>query len=152
MTGNTVGNGCGLSTDGFHCRVGRQASEILQVSKIYRSFLQSQFLQKINIHSFRWFSVKESTCQCRRQGVRSLGWEDPLQYKMATHSSILTWKIPWTEEPGELQSIGSQRVRHARVTEGPQAHTHRHTQTHTHTHTHTQTHTHMHTHTHSIWE
>ena len=42
--------------------------------------------------------------------VQSLGWENPLQKEMATHSSILAWKIPWTEEPGGLQSMGSQRV------------------------------------------
>ena len=40
------------------------------------------------------------------------GWEDPLEKEMATHSSILAWRIPWTEEPGRLQSMGSQRVRH----------------------------------------
>ena len=45
--------------------------------------------------------------------VQSLGWEDPLEKEMATHSSILAWKISWTEEPGELQSMGSQRVGHA---------------------------------------
>ena len=39
--------------------------------------------------------------------VRSLGWEDPLEKEMATHSSILAWRIPWTEEPGGLQSMGS---------------------------------------------
>ena len=43
--------------------------------------------------------------------VRSLGWEDPLEKEMGTHSSILAWKILWTEETGELQSMGSQRVR-----------------------------------------
>ena len=43
--------------------------------------------------------------------VRSLGPEDPLEEEMATHSGILAWRIPWTEEPGGLQSIGSQRVR-----------------------------------------
>ena len=42
--------------------------------------------------------------------VQSLGWEDPLEKGMATHSSTLAWKIPWTEEPGGLQSMGSQRV------------------------------------------
>ena len=42
----------------------------------------------------------------------SLGWEDPLEEGMATHSSILAWRIPWTEDPGGLQSIGSQRVGH----------------------------------------
>ena len=44
--------------------------------------------------------------------VQSLGSEDPLEKEMAAHSSVLTWRIPWTEEPGGLQSIGSQRVRH----------------------------------------
>ena len=44
--------------------------------------------------------------------VRPLGWEDPLEKGMATHSSILAWRIPWTEKLGGLQSIESQRVRH----------------------------------------
>ena len=44
--------------------------------------------------------------------VQSLGWEDSLEKEMATDSSILAWKIPWTEEPGRLQPMGSQRVRH----------------------------------------
>ena len=44
--------------------------------------------------------------------VRSLGWEDLLEKEMAPHSSILAWKIPWTEEPGRLQSMGLQRVGH----------------------------------------
>ena len=44
--------------------------------------------------------------------VQSLGWEDPLEKEMATHSSIPAWRVPWTEEPGGLQSMGLQRVRH----------------------------------------
>ena len=48
----------------------------------------------------------------RETWVWSLGWEDLLEKEMATHSSILAWKIPWTEEPGRLQSMGSQRVGH----------------------------------------
>ena len=44
--------------------------------------------------------------------VHFLGWEDPLEKEMATHSSVLAWRIPWTEEPGGLQTMGSQRVRH----------------------------------------
>ena len=48
--------------------------------------------------------------------VRSLGQEDPLEKKMATHSNILAWRIPWTEKPSGLQSMGSQRVRHYLVT------------------------------------
>ena len=57
--------------------------------------------------------------------VRSLGWEDPLEEEMATNSSILAWEIPWTEEPGGLQFVGSRRVRHDLVT----APTHMHTTT-----------------------
>ena len=49
--------------------------------------------------------------------VQSLGWEDSLEEEMAAHSSILAWGIPWTEEPGGLQSMGSQRVIHDWVTE-----------------------------------
>ena len=56
--------------------------------------------------------------------VRPLGWEDPLEEEIATHSRMLTWEIPWTEEPSRLQSIGLQGVRHNWA--------------HTHTHTHTQ--------------
>ena len=46
----------------------------------------------------------------RETQVRSLHWEDALEKRMATHSSILAWRIPWTKEPGGLQSLGSQRV------------------------------------------
>ena len=67
---------------------------------------------------------KESACNAGDQ-VQSLGQEDPLEKGMVTHSSILAWRIPWIEEPGELQTIGSQRVRHDWATN-----------THTHTHTH----------------
>ena len=45
--------------------------------------------------------------------VRSLGWEDGLEKEMATHFTILAWRIPWTEEPGGTQSMGSQRVRNS---------------------------------------
>ena len=48
----------------------------------------------------------------RETRVRSWGWEDPLEKKMATHSSTLAWKIPWTDDPGSLQSMGPQRVGH----------------------------------------
>ena len=52
----------------------------------------------------------------RKIWVRSLGWEDPLEKGTATYSSILAWRIPWTEAPGGLQSLGLQRVRHDWVT------------------------------------
>ena len=57
-----------------------------------------------------WAAVPRQETQEVR--VQSLGREDPLKEGMATHSSILAWRIPWTEETGRLQSIGSQRVRH----------------------------------------
>ena len=58
--------------------------------------------------------------------VQSLGWEDSLEEEMATHSSIFAWRIPWTEEPGRLQSTGLQESDTTECT---------HTHTHTHTHT-----------------
>ena len=58
-------------------------------------------------------AVKNSSAlqEMQEMWVQSLAWEDPLEKGMATHSSICTWRIPWTEEPGRLQSIGLQRVR-----------------------------------------
>ena len=58
---------------------------------------------------------KESACNGGDQ-VQSLGWEDPLEKGMATHSSVLAWRIPWAEEPGRLQSMGSQRLGHFQLT------------------------------------
>ena len=55
--------------------------------------------------------------------VQSLDQEDPLEREMAAHSSILAWETPWTEEPGGLQPMGSQRVRHDRATEHSYTHT-----------------------------
>ena len=62
-----------------------------------------------------WLSGKESTCNMGDIGTWfwSLGQEDPLEKGKATHSSILAWRIPWTEESGALQSMGSQRIRHS---------------------------------------
>ena len=70
------------------------------------------FFSYLSLSSFPCSSVgKESACSAGDR-VRSLGWEDPLEKEMATHSSILAWKISWTEEPGGLKSMGLQRVRH----------------------------------------
>ena len=57
-------------------------------------------------------SVVKNPPAMQETGIRSLGQEDPLEEGMATHSSILAWRIPWTEELGGLQSMGSQKVRH----------------------------------------
>ena len=59
-----------------------------------------------------WLSGKESRLPMQETWAQSLGREVPLEEEMASHSSILAWRSPWTEEPGGLQSIGSQRVGH----------------------------------------
>ena len=65
---------------------------------------------------FSWASLVAQTVKrlpvMRETQVRSLGWEDPLEKEMTTHSSILAWRIPCMEKPGRLQSMGSQRVGH----------------------------------------
>ena len=77
----------------------------------------SPYYPKLYIHSRLFKSslvvqtVKHLSTTQETQ-VRSLGWEDPLEQEMAIRSSTIAWKIPWTEEPGRLQSVGSQRVGH----------------------------------------
>ena len=65
---------------------------------------------------FSFLPMVAQTVKClpavRETRVRSLSWEYPLEKEMATHSSTLAWKIPWTKEPGRLESMGSQRVGH----------------------------------------
>ena len=77
---------------------GTEILEIISVLNILRASLVAQRLKCLPTMQETW--------------VRSLGWEDPLEKEMAIHSSILAWRIPWTEEPGGLQSTGSQRVGH----------------------------------------
>ena len=55
-------------------------------------------------------SVMKNPSEMQEMWVRPLGWDDALEKEMATHSSILAWRIPWTQEPGGLQSMASQRV------------------------------------------
>ena len=57
-----------------------------------------------------WQRIHLPTQEMQGMHVQSLGWEEPLEKEMATHLSILAWKSPWTEEPGRLQSMGSQGV------------------------------------------
>ena len=56
----------------------------------------------------QWVKNPPTVQETQEMRVQSLGWEDALEKEMATHSSILTWRIPWTEEPGGLQSMGAQ--------------------------------------------
>ena len=77
------------------------------------------YLQKDHYYYYYFFGGASLVAQSvkhlpavQETWVRSLGWEDPLEKEMATHSSILAWKISWTGEPGGLQSMGSQRIGH----------------------------------------
>ena len=60
----------------------------------------------------QWIKNPPAMQETQETWVGSLGQEDPLEEEMTAHSSILAWRIPWTEEPGRLQSMGSQRVEH----------------------------------------
>ena len=82
---------------------------MVEVMKMIKSFFQSPGASLVAQMVKRLPAVQETW-------VWSLGWEDPLEKEMATHSSTLAWKIPWTEEPGRLQSIRLQRVGHDWVT------------------------------------
>ena len=66
----------------------------------------------INNLSFSAGSDGKASAAVQEAWVRFVGWEDPLEKEMTTHSSTLAWEIPWMGEPGRLQSMGSQRVRH----------------------------------------
>ena len=69
-------------------------------------------LSKLNVRAPLVAQMMKNPPAMQETQVQSLGQEDSLEEGMATHSSILAWRIPWTEEPGGLQSMGSQRVRH----------------------------------------
>ena len=90
-----------------------------------RDWIQATVVKAPNLNTTRhqhgglpwWLSGKESTCNAGDMGSipgsgRSRGWEDPLEEETATHSPILAWQMPWTEEPGGLQSMGLKRVWH----------------------------------------
>ena len=77
-------------------------------------FLCTKVSLRVSLTLILWASLVAQMVKClptmRETRVLSLGREDPLEKEMAIHSSSLAWKIPWTEEPGRLQSMGSQRV------------------------------------------
>ena len=81
-------------------------------SQTVRHDLATQQQQQVLYGLPWWLSGKESACQCRRLEFKSLGWEDRLEQEVESHSSVLAWEIPWTEEPGSIQSMRSQSVRH----------------------------------------
>ena len=78
------------------------------------SWREIKTLTRIATPLCSWFTlvaeIVKNLPAMRETWVRSLGWEDPLEKGMATHSSILAWRIPWIEEPGGLQSMGSQEL------------------------------------------
>ena len=84
-------------------------------SKVILSYIYIHIYIYTHTHThtqaYQWLSSKESPAMWEIQ-VRFLGQEDPMEEGMAIHSSILAGELPWTEEPGRLQSMGSQRVRH----------------------------------------
>ena len=76
----------------------------------YRAFSELPYRQKGVFSSYPSGSDDKESASMQETQVQSLGWEDPQEEGMATHSSILAWRISWTEETGGLQSMGSQRV------------------------------------------
>ena len=85
------------------------------LGKLFVRFLLFIFYVFVKFWDFSGGSDGKETCLWETQ-IQPLGQEDPLEKEKATHSSILAWEIPWTEEPGGLQSMGLQRVRHDWVT------------------------------------
>jgi len=83
---------------------------MLMYGKNHHNFVMYNYFCKVIILQLKTSPPANAKMQELR--VRSLDLEDPLEEKMATHSSILAWKFPWTEKPGGLQSMGLQRVRH----------------------------------------
>ena len=76
----------------------------------YSNLVNCTFVNRLE--GFPGSLVVKNLPEMQETQVRSLGWENPLEEEMATHSSILAWEIPWIEEPGGLLSMGSQRVGH----------------------------------------
>ena len=81
---------------------------------IYKECYLAMKKKEVLLFATTWNSLVAQMVKClpamQETWVRSLGWKDPLEKEMATHSGTLAWKIPWTEEPGRLQSMGSQRA------------------------------------------
>ena len=85
----------------FRLEIRGRVTPVLATAHVLMSLWASLVAQRVKLLPTMWETL-----------VRSLGREDPLEKEMAIHSSTIGWKIPWTEEPGRLQSMGSPRVRH----------------------------------------
>ena len=104
----------------FYCLSHPVYSVLLGQPELIHTIIQEVGQNRCEVQERDWGKVMASLMAQRikhlpvmqETRVRSLGWEDPLEKEMATHSSILAWRIPWIEEPGGLQSTGSQRVGH----------------------------------------
>ena len=93
-----------------------QSLVVMHNGKLKRLFVRIHIYVHTYIHTYIWASVVAQTvknlpamCETR---VQSLGWDDPLEKEVATHSGILAWRLPWTEEPGKVQSTELQTVKH----------------------------------------
>ena len=94
-------------------RNGEDRGGCLKIGHLHLKVALMKFLFTViaKIHYLGLAQMVKNLPAMQETQVRSLDWEDPLERLMATHSSTLTWKIPWTEKPGGLQSMGLQRVR-----------------------------------------
>ena len=88
----------------------------MKISKLLELLYMIMPVSPLDLYYIGWASLVAQTVKhlsaIQETQVQSLGWEDPLEKEMVTHFSTLAWKIPWTEKPGGLQSMGSQRVGH----------------------------------------
>ena len=89
-----------------------QRKQVVEIHMWYKQASLKRRIQKPSYTNTLMAQMVKNLCTMQETQVQSLGWEEPLEKGMATKSSILAWRIQWTEEPGGLQSVGSQRVIH----------------------------------------
>ena len=89
-----------------------QRKQVVEIHMWYKQASLKRRIQKPSYTNTLMAQMVKNLRTMQETQVQSLGWEEPLEKGMATKSSILAWRIQWTEEPGGLQSVGSQRVRH----------------------------------------
>ena len=100
-------NECTLSTTNWHLPLPSTSTRIKSCVAV-----AAEFQQQPERRSVSQVALVVKNLPIQKTWVRSLVWEDPLEEGMVTHSSILAWRIPWTEDPDGLQSVGLQRVRY----------------------------------------